>query len=170
MYSSNPRSVVASWLHARRCRCGVFRSKETSHDMKFALPRFVLLYLAFVAAVAAGAPARPNVLFIAVDDLRNDLGAFGAAHAKTPKLDAFAATARVFDHHYVQVPTCGASRCALLRGRYPSEPGQLANTAIARTHSRWGDANLPAWFKRHGYQTFALGKITHHPGGLTGKQ
>jgi len=68
------------------------------------------------------------------------------------------------------VPTCGASRCALLRGRYPSEPAQVANTAIARTHVRWGDANLPAWFKRQGYQTFALGKITHYPGGLTGKQ
>jgi iduronate 2-sulfatase len=109
------------------------------------------------------------VLFIAIDDLRNDLGALGAAHARTPQLDAFAATARVFDHHYVQVPTCGASRCALLRGRYPSEPAHVANTAIAATHPRWGDANLPAWFKRHGYQTFALGKITHHPGGRTGK-
>jgi iduronate 2-sulfatase len=137
--------------------------------MKSVLPLFLFLCAASVPAAAA-APARPNVLFIAIDDLRNDLGALGVAHAKTPKLDAFAATARVFDHHYVQVPTCGASRCALLRGRYPSEPAHLANTAIARTHARWGDGNLPAWFKRHGYQTFALGKITHHPGGLTGKQ
>src|SRR5687767_5721827 len=135
--------------------------------------KVVLLISLFVCVAfvpGSAAPARPNVLFIAIDDLRNDLGALGAAHAKTPKLDVFAATARVFDHHYVQVPTCGASRCALLRGRYPSEPAHLANTAIARTHSRWGDANLPAWFKRHGYQTLALGKISHHPGGLTGKQ
>jgi iduronate 2-sulfatase len=119
---------------------------------------------------AAGSPVRPNVLFIAIDDLRNDLGALGAAHARTPQLDAFAATARIFNHHYVQVPTCGASRAALLRGRYPSEPAHVANGAIANTHTRWGEANLPAWFKRHGYQTFALGKITHHPGGRTGKQ
>ena len=66
------------------------------------------------------AEKQPNVLFIAVDDLRNDLGAFGVPYAKSPQIDAFAATARVFDRHYVQVPTCGASRCALMRGRYPT--------------------------------------------------
>jgi iduronate 2-sulfatase len=70
----------------------------------------------------------------------------------------------------VQVPTCGASRCALLRGTHPTSAAHLANSAIATTHPQWGDANLPAWFKRHGYRTLALGKITHHPGGLTGKQ
>lgn len=116
----------------------------------------------------AAEPARPNVLFIAIDDLRNDLGALGVSHARTPRLDAFAASARIFTHHYVQVPTCGASRCALLRGRYPSELAQVDNGGIAATHATWGDANLPAWFQRHGYRTYALGKITHHPGGRTG--
>lgn len=134
------------------------------------LPAILVFIAACVCGHAAGTPSRPNVLFIAIDDLRNDLGALGATHARTPQLDAFAATARIFNHHYVQVPTCGASRAALLRGRYPSEAAHVANSAIASTHSRWGDANLPAWFKRHGYQTLALGKITHHPGGLTGKQ
>lgn len=121
------------------------------------------------AAFGAAPAARPNVLFIAVDDLRNELGVLGAAGAKTPQLDAFAATARVFTHHYVQVPTCGASRCALLRGRYPSETAHVSNSAIASTHGAWGDVHLPGWFRRHGYGTYALGKITHHPGGLTGK-
>ncbi len=126
---------------------------------------------AFAALSATAAETRrpPNVLFLAIDDLRNDLGAFGAAHARTPQLDRFAATARLFTHHYVQVPTCGASRAALLRGRYPTEAAHVSNSAIATTHPRWGDANLPAWFQRHGYRTLALGKITHHPGGLTGK-
>ncbi len=128
---------------------------------------FSVASLALVAHAAA--PKRPNVLFIAVDDLRNDLGAMGAAHARTPQLDAFAATARIFTRHYVQVPTCGASRCALLRGRYPDEAAHVANTGIATTHANWGEANLPAWFQRHGYRTHALGKITHHPGGRTGK-
>jgi iduronate 2-sulfatase len=121
------------------------------------------------AAESAEEDRRPNVLFIAIDDLRNDVGALGAGHAKTPHLDAFATTARVFSHHYVQVPTCGASRCALLRGSYPTLPAHVGNGAIAATHAKWGDANLPAWFQRHGYHTFALGKITHHPGGRTGK-
>lgn len=111
---------------------------------------------------------RPNVLFIAVDDLRCDLGAYGVAHAITPRLDEFSATARVFTQHYVQVPTCGASRAVLLSGRYPSEPAHVGNGAIAKTHARWGDANLPKWFRQHGYRTLALGKVTHHPGGRTG--
>ncbi len=128
-----------------------------------------LLALASALSLAAAERPRPNVLFLAIDDLRNDLGALGVAHARTPQLDAFALTARVFTHHYVQVPTCGASRCALLRGRYPSEPAHLSNGGIAATHARWGDANLPGWFQRHGYRTLALGKITHHPGGRTGR-
>jgi iduronate 2-sulfatase len=134
------------------------------------LPLLLIGVIGYTGGNAAQPASRPNVLFIAIDDLRNDLGALGAAHARTPQLDAFATTARVFDHHYVQVPTCGASRAALLRGRYPTETAHVSNSAIANTHPNWGDANLPAWFKRHGYQTFALGKITHHPGGLTGKQ
>ena len=147
------------------------------------IPASWVLWLAASVGVALGADApsaagqaaeaklrRPNVLLIAIDDLRNDLGSLGVAHAKTPALDALAAEGRLFTHHYVQVPTCGASRCALLRGRYPSEPAQLGNGAIAATHAAWGDANLPAWFRRHGYRTLALGKITHHPGGRTGRQ
>lgn len=128
-----------------------------------------LLGSGIASTADAAAPTRPNVLFIAVDDLRSDLGALGATHARTPALDTFAATSRIFSYHYVQVPTCGASRCALLRGRYPSEPAHLSNNAIATTHEQWGDANLPAWFQRHGYRTLSLGKITHHPGGRTGR-
>jgi iduronate 2-sulfatase len=123
----------------------------------------------FWAAAATWAVERPNVLFIAVDDLRNDLGALGAPHAKTPQLDAFAKTARVFTHHYVQVPTCGASRCSLWRGRYPSVPAHVGNDAIKQTQEEWGTRSLPALFRAAGYRTLALGKLTHYPGGLTGK-
>lgn len=120
-------------------------------------------------SIAEGSTARPNVLFISIDDLRNDLGCLGAAHARTPQLDAFAATARVFSHHYVQVPTCGASRYALLSGRHPSVPAHVGNNAIRDTQAEWADQSLPAVFRQHGYQTLSLGKITHYPGGLTGR-
>ncbi|MDP1589744.1 MAG: sulfatase-like hydrolase/transferase, partial [Prosthecobacter sp.] len=113
--------------------------------------------------------APPNVLFIAIDDLRCDLGAFGVAHAKTPQLDAFAKTARVFSQHYVQVPTCGASRCALLRGRYPTVPAHVGNDAIRDTQAEWRARSMPAHFRQQGYQTLAMGKISHYPGGLSGK-
>jgi iduronate 2-sulfatase len=93
----------------------------------------------------------------------------GAAHAKTPHLDSFAKTARVFTHHYVQVPTCGASRGALLRGRYPEVPAHLSNEAIRRTHAEWDAQSLPTVFRAAGYHTLAVGKLTHYPGGRTGK-
>lgn len=138
--------------------------------MKSIVPIFCsLVLLGWGNTAVTAAERKPNVLFIAIDDLRNDLGALGASHAKTPHLDAFAGTARTFSRHYVQVPTCGASRAALLRGRYPSTPAHVSNEAIKNTHPKWGDANLPKWFKRHGYRTLAMGKITHYPGGLTGK-
>ncbi len=112
---------------------------------------------------------RPNVLFIAIDDLRNDVGYLGVPHAQTPELDRFSQTARLFDRHYVQVPTCGASRCALMRGRYPDQATHVRNDAIKQTHSDWGEQSLPALFRQQGYRTLALGKITHYPGGLTGQ-
>ncbi len=118
---------------------------------------------------SSAATAQPNVLFIAIDDLRNDLGALGVPHAKTPQLDGFAKTARLFSHHYVQVPTCGASRCALWRGRYPTLPAHVGNNGIRDTQADWAAQSLPALFRQNGYRTLALGKLTHYPGGRTGK-
>lgn len=132
------------------------------------LPFFPIALFALLGGHAVAAP-KPNVLFIAIDDLRNDLGALGVDHAKTPQLDAFAKTARVFTHHYVQVPTCGASRCALMRGRYPDKPAHLSNNGIKVTSEDWADESLPGLFKHAGYETWSLGKITHYPGNRTGK-
>lgn len=134
------------------------------------LARLTLAFAALVCALHAAPAAKPNVLFVAIDDLRPDLGAYGVAHARTPSLDRFASSARIFTNHYVHVPTCGASRAALLRGRYPSDRAHLSNNAILSTHAQWGDANLPAWLQRHGYRTLSLGKITHYPGGRSGKE
>ncbi|MEX0927886.1 MAG: sulfatase [Balneolales bacterium] len=132
-----------------------------------------LFMLLLITAPAFPAPDEahersPNVLFIAIDDLRNDLGALGAEYMQTPSLDAFARESRLFSHHFVQVPTCGSSRAALLRGKRSTQPEFLPNTAIANTQQLWGHQSLPSWFRRHGYQTLSLGKITHYPGGLTG--
>ena len=131
-------------------------------------PLGTLLFL-LLTQVSPAVAEKPNVLFIAIDDLRNDLGALGVAHAKTPQLDRIARTSRVFSHHYVQVPTCGASRAALLRGRYPDAPVFLGNDAIKASSADWAGESLPGWFKQQGYRTYALGKITHYPGGMTGE-
>ncbi len=85
---------------------------------------YVWPWLAFASCVswsfAAGEETNPyNVLFIAIDDLRPELGCYGVKAAQSPNLDRFAESAVVFDRHYVQVATCGASRYALLTGAAP---------------------------------------------------
>lgn len=125
--------------------------------------------LVFLFLSPARATTRPNILFVAIDDLRNDLGIFGVPHVKTPQLDRFAATARPFSHHYTHVPTCGASRLSLLRGKRPTEAIHTNNNGILATSSQWAQHSLPALFRNNGYQTLALGKISHYPGGLSGK-
>jgi iduronate 2-sulfatase len=121
-----------------------------------------------IGTSGSSAQAPPNVLFIAVDDLNNDLAALGVEHIHTPNLDAVAAQGRLFTRHFIAVPSCGPSRAALLRGQRPSAEAYLGNNAILATHEEWGHRSLPAWFRSHGYTTLSLGKITHYPGGLTG--
>lgn len=105
---------------------------------------------------------------IFIDDLNNDIGALGVDHAYTPNLDSFAAKGRLFSRHYVQVPSCGPSRAALLRGKRPSKEDYLSNQAILTTYNEWGYQSLPEWFRAHGYKTLSLGKVSHYPGGLAG--
>ena len=74
--------------------------------------------------VAAADANRYNVLFIAVDDLRPELGCYGVPYAQSPHLDRLASQGMLFTRHYVQVPTCGASRYSMLTGRSPArDPG-----------------------------------------------
>lgn len=163
--------------HHQACPPG--RPRPTSSTRAASVPGAVLVWLlalacgdtAFASEVATPeglATRRPNVLLICIDDLRNQLGYLGVAHARTPEIDRFAASAIGFSRHYVQVPTCGASRAALLRGRYPEVAAHLGNDATLRTHRSWAEESLPAWFRRHGYRTQSLGKVTHYPGNLAG--
>ena len=70
---------------------------------------------------------KPNLLFIAVDDLRPQLGCYGESWMKTPNIDRLAASGLRFTRHYVQVATCGASRHALLTGLRPSVAADYNN-------------------------------------------
>lgn len=111
----------------------------------------------------------PNVLFIAVDDLRTELGAYGNEFVLSPNMDALAASGTLFNHHYVQVPTCGASRHALLTGMRPSKPIHLSNSAIEKEISERPETNVPETFihrfKQAGYHTVGIGKISHSADG-----
>ena len=114
---------------------------------------------------------RPNILLICVDDLRPELKSFGVDYIRSPNIDRLAKSGRAFHNHYVNAPTCGASRYTLLTGKYgPSSNYALFDRAKQLTQSPHTiSLSMPAWFRSHGYTTVAVGKVSHHPGGLAGK-
>lgn len=130
---------------------------------------FVML-LTCLPGYAQDANNRPNVLFIFVDDLRPELGCYGNKLIKTPHLDRLAKQAVVFRNHYVQVPTCGASRFGLLTGMLPRTRAHLRNDAIERFVSAEPEGGHPETFihhlRRNGYHTVGIGKISHSADGL----
>ncbi len=69
---------------------------------------------------------KPNVLVLCVDDLRPELACFGVSYIQSPNIDRLASAGRAFRNHYVQAPTCGASRFTLLTGLY----GGASNSAL----------------------------------------
>ena len=127
-----------------------------------------LLGAALPTAATAATPATPpNILFIALDDLNDWVGAFGGnPQAKTPHMDAFARRgAVVFQRAQCPGPVCGPSRSALLSGFMPNRTGVYGNSQnmrkspLVQTH-----ATLPEYFSQHGYHALSMGKIFHkHP-------
>ncbi len=113
---------------------------------------------------------RPNILFISVDDLKTELGVYGNSVIKTPNLDKLASEGTAFANHYVQVPTCGASRQSLLTGLRPRTINQLDNNVTALETSNKPEGEVPESFihhlKRNGYYTVGIGKISHSADGL----
>ncbi len=106
-----------------------------------------------------------NILMICVDDLRPDLGIYGNSIIKTPNIDKLASSGFVFNNHYVQSAICGPSRSSLLTGKVcqqwdPWE--ELRKTEIEPD----APISLPHLFKKNGYTTIGIGKITHQPGGV----
>lgn len=112
---------------------------------------------------------KPNVLFIAVDDLRPELNCYGKEHIISPNIDKLAAEGTLFQNHFVSVPTCGASRHSLLTGRRPQSSVHISNEASAKLISGKAEADIPETFihelKRQGYYTVGIGKISHYPDG-----
>lgn len=123
---------------------------------------FVLATL-LIAAVASWAAAgeRPNVLFIAADDLRNDLGCLGHEMVRSPHLDALAAEGRLFTHAYCQQAVCNPSRASLMIGRRPDTLGIWDLPTHFRDRAP-DVVTLPQLFMRHGYFTQNIGKIYHN--------
>lgn len=152
-------------IFGRACRLFfIFVSVLSIHATSF-------LFVCSLGANESGTN-RYNVLFIAVDDLRPELGCYGVNYIRSPQIDRLAQTGRRYTRHYVQVPTCGASRYALLTGRCPFESDATGNhaffqgkTALTSERTVPGARTMPELFRRSGYRTVMIGKISHQPDG-----
>ncbi len=117
-----------------------------------------------LSLTASGANSRPNVLFIAADDLRTDLGCYGSTEVLTPHLDALAKRGTLFTRAYCQQAVCNPSRASVLTGLRPD----TTKVWDLKTHFREAlpdVVTLPQLFKNAGYTTIDIGKIFHNEAG-----
>ncbi len=129
--------------------------------------RTKILCLILKLAVLANftfADERPNVLFIAIDDINDWIGVFdGHPQAKTPNLDRLNEMgAMVMYDAHAPSPVCGPSRSAILTGKFPHSTGVYGNNTNLRNAPKAKDLlTLPQYFSKHGYHSLSRGKIFH---------
>jgi arylsulfatase A-like enzyme len=118
----------------------------------------VLLGLLTTPVFSQKKSAKPNILFIAIDDLKPILGCYGNKMIKTPNIDRLAAMGTVFMQNYCQQAVCGPTRASIMTGLRPD------NTGIWDLKTRMRDVNpdilsLPQYLISQGYSTQGIGKI-----------
>ena len=129
--------------------------KHKLHSLAMAL---VLLASGSTGSIAA---EKANVLFLAVDDLRPQLGCYGETAMHSPNIDRLASRGVVFNRSYCMVPTCGASRASLMSGIRPARNRFVSYQARADKDAP--DATtLNTHFKNQGYTTVSNGKVFHN--------
>jgi len=123
--------------------------------------KFALSVCAILLCVNVARAERPNVLFIAVDDLRVELGCYGQTHVLSPHIDQLAAEGTLFERAYCQQTVCNPSRASLLTGLQPD----TLRVWDLRTHFRQNyphAVTLPQMFMKSGYHAQCVGKIFHN--------
>lgn len=118
-------------------------------------PLFLIITLLFTAPAIKASP--PNVLFISIDDLRPELGAYGAEHVKSPHLDRFARTGMLFERAYCQLAICTPSRANVFTGKRPDtlRVWHLRDDFRKKTPEI---VTLPQFLRSRGYLTQTIGK------------
>ena len=122
-----------------------------------------LLLAAFTLQISHSAE-RPDILMIAVDDLRPMLGCYGDSNIKTPNIDRLASRGVLFERAYCQYAKCGTSRLSLMTGLRPDSVKVFSNNArdVNSFRKRRPDAmSIARWLKDQGYHTQSFGKIYH---------
>jgi arylsulfatase A-like enzyme len=136
-------------------------SRRTGRALTFGAVLTLALAVADEPSAQAGLGYKPNILFIAVDDLNTWITHLGAhPNAKTPNIDRLARMGTSFTRAYTAAPICNPSRAALLGGRRPWVTGVYGN------EDDWYAAvkdldTLPELFMKNGYHVMATGKLFH---------
>ena len=123
---------------------------------------FLRVCVSLFIAGAVNAADKPNVLFIAIDDLRPELGCYGSPAVKSPNLDALAARGMRFDRAYCQEAICSPSRASLMLCLQDGRNG-LTHNYIDFSEVDTSLTTLPKHFIENGYETVSCGKIFHRP-------
>jgi iduronate 2-sulfatase len=131
-------------------------------------PNLCLSFIALMQAPLTGfhtaaqsKSEKPNVLFIAVDDLNTRIGCYGDTVVKTPNLDRLSHWGIRFDRAYCQFPLSNPTRISLLTGRYPTTTETIDFARPALLERDW--VTLTEHFRASGYQVELYGKIYHYP-------
>ncbi len=157
------------WLSIRSAVCVRVIEALPRNIFMILITRFAKVLLAIILLnVSLGlqsvtAAQRPNVLFIAVDDLNDWVGVMGGhPQAKTPFMDRLARRGTLFSNAHCQAPLCNPSRASLLTGLRPTSTGIYGLApgirAVEQTRER---VTLPQAFQQAGYFTYSCGKIFH---------
>ncbi|MBI1354770.1 MAG: sulfatase-like hydrolase/transferase [Acidobacteria bacterium] len=127
------------------------------------LVSLAMLAATFAAVAPAAAQQRPNILFIAIDDLNDWVGPLGGhPQVKTPHMDRLARRGTTFLNAHTQAPLCNPSRTALMTGLRPSTTGVYGLAPWFREVEELKDLEtLPNYLSKHGYRTYSTGKIFH---------
>ncbi len=122
----------------------------------------LILALLLTGGLAPAAPEKPNVLFIAVDDLNDWIGCLGGhPQALTPNIDRLAARGTLFANAHCAAPACNPSRAAVFSGLMPDETGVWSNSSTSIGKARPDLKLLPESFAAAGYRTAGTGKMLH---------
>jgi arylsulfatase A-like enzyme len=106
---------------------------------------------------------KPNVLFIAIDDLNDWTGMLkGNPQAKTPHMEKLASQGMVFTNAHCAAPACGPSRSAIMSGIRPSTSGNYINkSSLIHNPILNNSVLLPEFFQKNGYYVCGAGKLFH---------
>ena len=125
---------------------------------------FALLCLQLVFGVQSGFGQSPDIVMIAIDDLRPMLGCYGDEKIQSPNIDSLAKSGIVFERAYCQYAKCGTSRLSLMTGLRPDSIGIFSNKVSDIVNFRTQHPKIDSiarWLKRAGYHTQSFGKIYH---------